>query len=250
MKIGIVTGSSSGIGREFVRQISKDFSSLDEIWVIARRIDRLNELQKELKDVYIRPIKSDITTDEINIIKENLEKYRPYVKILVNSAGMGMIGHFDELSMEDNLNMVSLNCMALTKITKFCLPYMKVNSVIINLASSAAFLPQPSFAIYAATKSFVYSFSMALSKELANKKIRVCAVCPGPVSTEFFDKAEKYSKIKVYKKLFQSKPENVVKRAIIDVRRNKKVSIYGPLMNIFRVLCKILPHGFIIKFIK
>ena len=71
MKIGIVTGASSGMGREFVRQISKDFSSLDEIWVIARRIDRLNELQKELKDVYIRPIKSDITTDEINIIKEN-----------------------------------------------------------------------------------------------------------------------------------------------------------------------------------
>ena len=118
-------------------------------------------------------------------------------------GGAGLKGETD---------MVALNCEALCAVTRMVLPYMECNSRIIQYASSAAFLPQPGFAIYAATKSFVLSYSRALNQELRSRRIYVTAVCPGPVKTEFFDIAESTGVIPLYKRLVMANQKRVVQR--------------------------------------
>ncbi len=251
MNIAVVTGASSGMGREFVKQIAEKFQAIEEIWVIARRKERLDELVELVSDVKIKPIVCDVTN------KEDIDRYRallkseePSIRVLVNAAGFGIIGHFEELSEDEAIGMCDVNMTALTRIIAVSLPYMnEKRSNIINIASAAAFLPQPSFAVYAATKSYVLSLSTALNHELRDRNITVTAVCPGPVSTEFFDIAETHHQVKLYKKMFKTKPNKVVETALLDAYHNYHISIHGFSMKVLRFLCKILPKNFMIKFI-
>ena len=256
MKVAIVTGASSGMGREFVRQlnrvgkrtIQKDIGDIDCIWMVARRTDRLSSLER-LYGNRVLSIAAELTTDEgIDEIKKLLSEKRPQVTLLVNSAGMGVIGAFDKNPAEDALDMLNINITALTRMTHAVLPYMKDGARIINLASSAAFLPQPNFAVYAASKSYVLSFSRSLNRELKKRGISVTAVCPGPVKTEFFDIAEQHQKIPLYKKLAMAKAGSVVRLAIDDASHRRDMSVYSWTMKCFLVLSKLLPHGLLLKF--
>lgn len=261
MNIAVVTGASSGIGREFVIQIAQKYKNMDEIWILARRKERLTKLSADIAGLneriyhampYIRPIVCDITrSDHLNRFKNMLADTKPSVRVLVNAAGYGIIGSLEMLEESEAAGMCDLNCTALTKLTHITLPYMnRKNSNIINIASSAAFVPQPYFSVYAATKSYVLSLSMALRQELRDTGIRVTAVCPGPVDTEFFDIAEAHSSIKLYKRMFFASARDVVSKALLDAYHGRAKSIFGFPMNAFELLCKLLPHGFIIKFIK
>ena len=246
MKIAVVTGASSGLGREFARQISARYSKFDEIWLIARRTERLEEVANEIK-LTSRVISLDLSSkDELMALKELLEENAPDIKLLVNCAGYGKSGSFDELGYDEQLGMIDINCRALTAVTKLCLPYISSNSRIIELASAAAFMPQPDFAVYAATKSYVLSFSKAINKELKPKKITVTAVCPGPVDTEFFDIAGK--NVKLLKRMVMAKPENVVEQAIKDAALGNELSIYGRTMKLAHVAGRFLPHRLLMKF--
>lgn len=247
MRIAVITGASSGMGREMAMQIADRFGKIEEIWLIARRKERLEELKGRLP-ARIRCFGMDITCEEQREeLKEALKREKPDVKILVNSAGFGKIGKVGEIDMEAECGMVRLNCEALCAVTHMVLPYMRKNSRIIQLASSAAFLPQPKFAVYAATKSFVLSYSMALGAELKKKGICVTAVCPGPVDTEFFEIAETANSIPFYKKLVMADPRKVVSKALKDSAGGKAVSVYGLTMNGFRILAKVFPHGVIVN---
>ena len=162
----IITGASSGIGQEFARQLDAFFSDMDEIWLIARREERLETLSRELRTM-CRIISMDLTkANEMELFGELLKKRRPCLRVLVNSAGFGLMGAVETLSLQEQTEMIRLNCTALTEMTYRCLPYMKKNSRIVQMASSAAFLPQKNFAVYAATKAYVLSFSQALREEL------------------------------------------------------------------------------------
>ena len=165
---------------------------------------------------------------------------------LVNASGYGKIGPVERLSLEEETGMVALNCQALCAVTRLVLPYMARKGRIIQFASAAAFLPQPDFAVYAATKSFVLSYSRALNSELKPREICVTAVCPGPVKTEFFDIAETTGSIPLYKRLVMAKPEKVAALALRDSMMGKTVSVYGPLMKAFWLISKILPHGLLL----
>ncbi len=127
---------------------------------------------------------------------------------------------------------------------------MSPNSRILQFASSAAFLPQPKFAVYAATKAFVLSYSRALGAELRGRGIYVTAVCPGPVDTEFFDIAETTGQIPLYKRLVMANPRKVVRKALTDSYMGRSVSVYGVAMKAFRVLCKVLPHELVMGILK
>ena len=246
MKIAVVTGASSGIGMEFARQISAKYSKFDEIWLIARRKENMEALSSELK-LTSRIISADLSdVSELNSLKELLAKYQPDIKLLVNCAGYGKCGKFEEADMEEQMGMIDVNCRALTAVTAMCLPYISNNSRIINIASAAAFIPQPKFAVYAATKSYVLSFSKALKAELRSRKITVTSVCPGPVKTEFFDIAG--TDVKWFKRLAMAEPEKVVEKAIKDAALGNELSIYGRLMNIGYRMTKILPQKFLMKF--
>lgn len=247
MKIAIVTGASSGMGREAIIQIADRFSGIGEIWAIARREDRLKELARQLP-VPLRIFPLDLCEkDALDTLKAVLEDEHPEVKILVNSAGYGKIGQVGELLLHDETGMVRLNCEALCAVTHLVLPYISDHSRIVQFASSAAFLPQPGFAIYAATKSFVLSYSRALNAELRQRDIVVTAVCPGPVKTEFFDIAETTGVIPLYKRLVMADPKKVVQLAIRDSMMGKSISIYGVLMKAFYVLSKVCPHEFLLR---
>lgn len=249
MKIAIVTGASSGMGREMVYQLADRFGGLSEIWVIARRKERLEALNGDVP-VKIRPFALDLTrSEDLEQLKHALVSEKPNVKILVNAAGFGRTGTVGNISSMDSRGMVRLNCEALVAVTELVLPYLTAGSRIIQFASAAAFIPQPGFAVYAATKSFVLSYSRALSAELKEKKIYVTAVCPGTVDTEFLTEALNGRKLAPYKKLVLSKPKAVAACAVEDSMRGKELSVYGPFMKGFQVLCKILPHRLIMKFI-
>lgn len=251
----IVTGASSGMGKEFVKQIDKKFPKVDEIWLIARRKEVLKELAKSCNHV-CRILAYDLCEKQAQQeIRTLLEREQPRITLLVNSAGYGVLRPFyqdgfsqdkkiatDTNWMNEQTGMVSLNCEVLTVMTHLCIPFIKKGGRIIQLASSAAFLPQPKFAVYAATKSYVLSFSRALNEELRSRQIHVTAVCPGPVDTEFFDRAEKGNDTLFIKKIVMAKPEKVVEKALLDARNKKDVSVYSLPIQAFYVVSKLLSH--------
>ena len=247
MKIAIVTGASSGMGREFVRQLGYFYKNLDEIWVIARRKERLEALAKESR-VPLRIFAGDLQKKKVyKELRDALEKELPDLRMLVNSAGFGKSGSVEEISSEKfriQTDMVDVNCRSLTRMTLLCLPFLRAGSRIVNLASASAFCPQPYFSVYAATKSYVLSFSRSLGEELRKKGIVVTAVCPGPVDTEFFKFSGKPQNI--LKKLTMAKADRVVHQALKDCRSGKSVSVYGIPMKLTYFGTKLLPHGLLV----
>ncbi|MDR2044540.1 MAG: SDR family NAD(P)-dependent oxidoreductase [Clostridium sp.] len=249
----VITGASSGIGLEFVRRIDTHFSNVDEIWLIARSRSRLQELAAAGRHK-MRVLAMDLTKEaQLDRLEDMLEEKRAKIRLLVHCAGYGLTGKFSELPLEGQLGMVRLNCEALTHLTYRCLPYMCRNSRMIQLASAAAFLPQPGFAVYGATKSYVLSFSRALGEELRGRGIYVTGVCPGPVDTPFFDIAGKIGtdtalrKIAYMKKLSLVTAEVVVTKALRDSYLKRPVSVVGLPMQIFQILAKYLPHQWLLQ---
>lgn len=246
MNIVIITGASSGIGQEFALQLDKEYSDrIDEFWLIARRRERLEDVSL-LMEHKTRIIALDLTkAQELSQFREVLSIASPNIRMLVNCAGFGLMGAFKDLDIEQQCGMLEVNCKALTKMTHYCIPYMKKNSRIIQMASSAGFMPQEHFAVYAATKAYVLSLSKALKEELRRHKIYVTAVCPGPVDTEFFDIAEQYGTTLAVKKLTMVNSDRVVREAIEASRQKKSMAVCSLLIKMFMVLSKLLPHSFI-----
>jgi uncharacterized protein len=183
----LITGASAGIGREFARQLAGRAKSLI---LIARREQRLNELREELCRQYPNVAVSVRKTDLADLAHLNellawLDHERIAVDLLINNAGLGDSGAFSTSDPVRIEQMTLVNIVALTALTRQLLPQMiaKRHGGILNVSSSAGFLPIPDFAVYAATKAYVTSFSEALRAELRGTGVSVCALCPGPVHT-------------------------------------------------------------------
>lgn len=239
MNIAIITGASSGMGREFALQLAKCLSKTDEIWLLARRKESLEEVavllsEKQKKIPKVRVIPIDIADEkQLENFAEVLMIQNARISVLVNCAGIGTFGAFEKQSRDEVAETVRLNVFGLTQLTKFCLPYMRKGSKILQVASGSAFLPQPEFAVYAASKAYVYSFGRALYKELKKEGITVTVICPGPVDTPFLAHAYgRYGQMNFLKKLTMAKPEKVVHKALIDSKRKKEISVYGLPMNV------------------
>ena len=244
--IMVVTGASSGIGMEFVKQISKE--NIDEIWVIGRNEKKLIELEKKVK-IKVIPIIIDLSNKkEIKKYKDKLNKEQPKIILLGNFAGFGKFDHTENLSLSEKLNMIDVNVKAPVSMIDYSLPYMKENSKIINVASCAGFQPIPYINDYAATKAFLISYSRALNKELKYRNIHVMTVTPYWTKTNFFDRAiDDDNKKVVIKYDVMYKKEEVVKQLIKDLNKNKEMSVYGLLNKAQRLLVKILPHKLIMS---
>ena len=248
-KIIIVSGASSGMGKEFIKQILEKEPNIDELWAIARREDRLIEMKKEISDKIV-PLKLDLTNEEDLLkYKEVLNKEKPNVIVLANCAGFGVFDHSENVNTEIKLNMIDLNVKAPVALIDYTLPYMKENSKIMNIASCAGFQPIPYINDYAATKSFLLSYSRALNRELKYKNIHVLAVTPYWTKTEFFDRAIDEEKKKVvinYNAMYEA--ADVMRKAIKDLYNPKKdVSCYGFVNNFQKILTKILPHKLVMN---
>lgn len=245
--IAIITGASSGLGKEYVRQISNNEKNIDEIWIIARRADRLHELTSTISTP-LKAIPLDLTKinsfDELNSILQN---ENPNIRILVNAAGMGKIGLVKDMPLEQVNNMIDLNCRALADMTTICLPYCSKGSQIIEVASIAGFQPMPGLDVYAATKSFVQSYSKALHYELKKEGIHVTAVCPYWIKdTEFISIAEKQSDGGYAHKPLASKKKSVVAISLRDSKLNLWISTPGIVTTIDRFFAKFIPNCIIV----
>lgn len=246
MNIVIITGASSGIGREFARRMDLSFDNIDEFWLVARSKDKLEELAGTMRhDCRIWDI--DLTDDtQLDKLESAVQKHNAIVRMLINCAGYGIMGTFSSTDKKEQTGMVRLNCEALTNITHRMIPYMRRKSRIIQMASCASYLPQMNFAVYAATKAYVLRFSQALGEELRDREIYVTSVCPGPVDTPFFDIAERHGKTLAIKKMTMVRADQVVKKALRDSLHRKTKSIYSLTIKGVVLLSKVVPHELIL----
>ena len=245
-KIAIVTGASSGLGREFVKQISKS-RALDEIWVIARRKDRLEEVRK-LSKVALRPIALDLTEKSaFDVLRHALEAENPDVRFLVNAAGVGKIGLTRELTVQENDQMIDLNCRAAVDTTLTVLPYMSRGSELINICSVAGFQPLTGLNTYAATKAFLLNWTKALHHELLLSGIRVTALCPYWVKdTEFIPVAKDTGKTSINNFYFAGHAKYIVREALRASRLNMWVCSPGMMAKAERLFSWVLPDCVIV----
>ena len=245
--IAIITGASSGFGREFTKLLAQD-NSLDEIFVLSRSAEKLEEVKSELGEK-IKPYIIDLSyTENIKNFADYLKTQNPNVKILINNAGYAKFCSYDDISIDESLNMINLNISAVVSMGLICIPYMEEGAHILNIASQAAFQPVPYQNIYSATKSFVKNYSQALNVELKNKGIKVTTVCPGWMKTNLYERgcigAEKATK----RFMCMVSPEKVAQKALKDAYKNKDISIYGLHVRIAVLITKFLPEKWIMKF--
>lgn len=244
--IAIITGASSGMGKEFVLQLDGQF---DEIWGIGLGEEKLKEVESLVNGKF-RGFELDLTKDEsFEKLTKLLSDEKPNVQYLANCSGFGKFGRYDEIDIKQSANMVDLNCRALVQMTEYVLPYMSEGGRIVQIASVAAFQPVPYMAVYAASKAFVLSYSRALNQELKNRKIKITTVCPFWTKTAFFDRA-KATKAKaevVTKYVAMYDPKKVVKKAIKDSKRGKELSICGFIARSQVRLVNILPKKLVMK---
>lgn len=247
-RIALITGASSGLGREFALQIDK-LPDVDELWLVARREERQIELSARLtKPARMFPL--DLANEEsFTTLEEELKAQNPIISILVNSAGIGTPGTFEKTKSSFDDRLLKLNILALVRLTHIALPYCESGSRILQISSVAAFIPQPNFSVYSASKAFVLYFSRSLHQELMPRKITVTCVCPNPMKTEFF-KLEKNTKvIDRLKSLGTEKVEKVAAKALARSARGKDMSVSCFSARLVRVLANILPQRLLIKVI-
>ncbi|WP_297214051.1 SDR family NAD(P)-dependent oxidoreductase [uncultured Flavonifractor sp.] len=244
MKIAIVTGASFGLGRSFVRRLDR-LGGLDEIWGVARRRNRMEELTAELSTP-LRPMELDLTRPEsVEVLRKRLEETGADVRVLVNAAGFGKFGTYADMTLQETGDMIALNCRAAVALTAAVLPHMSRGGRVLEICSSAAFQPLPGFNVYAATKAFLLHYSRALRWEVAPRGIRVTAVCPGWIKTEFMEVARDTKNGRTVRHYpFALRPETVARRALRD-SRVLAVTTCGLPALVQRAASKFLPHCFI-----
>ena len=242
----LITGASAGIGREFGRQLAGRAKTLV---LVARREQRLNELREELRN---RNAQLQIHTRVVDLCDKTqieglvgwLDQNRIEIDFLINNAGLGDYGPVATSDIGRDNQIIQVNIAALIFLTRQLLPRMieRGRGAILNVSSSAGFLPIPGMSIYAASKAFVNSFTEALRAELANSGVSVTALCPGPVHTEFGDVAARPGcEPERGPELTYVSVEQTARDALAAVESDKPLIIPGAVMKFMMFLVRITP---------
>lgn len=250
MNIAVITGASSGLGKEFLEQLMNTAPLPDEVWLIARREERLQQLANIYPQTTFRCLPLDLAAQEsYDTYAQLLAETKPRIRLLINNAGYGKLGDFVNGELNEQSGMVDLNCRALTAMSLASLPYMDRGCAILNVCSIAAFAPTPRMTVYCSTKAYVYSFSKSLRRELRSRGINVMAVCPGPMSTEFLEVADITERSKTFQTLPYCNPKTVAKGSLKRVYR-RGIYTPHPFYKFYRLLAKLLPHGLVMHMSK
>lgn len=250
MKVGIITGASSGLGAEFACRAACYDGGLDELWLIARRADRLHALQAKL-NCRVRCVPLDLADPaSFEAYRLLLETEHPDVRLLVNCAGLGFLGDFEKISVRDDMSMCDVNIRALTVFTALTVPYLSKGSGIIFVSSIASFAPTPRMTIYSSTKAYVSSLAKGLRSELAPRGINVLAVNPCPMNTEFLEIGKITGNSRAFARLPRCNPAQVAEVSLRKAAKGRGQYTPLPFFKVYRVLAKLLPHNFIMHFSK
>lgn len=251
MKTAIITGASSGLGRELTRQIEDVFPDIECYWLIARRADRLADLAGSLPGKNTVCLALDLC-DPMSFVslRERLAGEQPEVSLLVNCAGCGYLGRLGEMDTATQTRMVDLNVRALTAVTNIVIPYMPEGAHILNVSSIASFCPNPRMTVYSSTKAYVSSFTVGLNEELRRRKVSVTAVCPGPMDTEFLPLAGITGHSSTFEFLPYCDQVRVAGGALRAAKAGR--TIYTPKLfyKMYRLLAKALPSKLLVRFVK
>lgn len=269
MKIAIITGASSGLGAAFARAVTSAYGALDEIWLIARRRERLEAFAAAYsKDVSSDGADSDgaasngATTDGVRSVcrfrilamdladdasfaelERVLQEVQPEIRVLINNAGYQSAGPFEEIPAEGLDRMIDVNVLAATRLQRLCTPYLTADSISILTASVLAFVPTPTQAVYAATKAYLYSLGRALREEYRGSGHgNVLVLCPGSMDTEMNPKAAHPNRL-------YGDVDRIAAAALQRAERGASVYTPGIPYKLYRVISKILPQSVLIRIV-
>lgn len=247
MNIAIITGASSGLGKVFFEKAVERYPELDEIWIIARRENKLKELAGQYPDRNIRILPLDLSdTKNIETLDEILREQKPDIKVLINNAGFDRGGLFRKMSQKDIYSLIDLNVTGTTMISRSCLPYMSNGSYQIITGSIGSFAPLPWRAVYSASKAYVRFLAGALREEERKRGVNVMLLSPGKMDTEMFHQNNNDGgnmSIQPYLNL-----EKVTEKAMAKAERG--CAAYTPMAfyKVYRVIAKIVPSVILVKF--
>jgi len=246
-RTALITGATSGLGYDFVQLFAQDGYRLV---LVARDGQKLEEIKRSMQRVEVITIAKDLSAPHAaSEVFAELEERHIAIDVLVNNAGFGLMGLFDELDIQKQILMIQLNIAALTELTHYALKQMKARNSgrIMNVASTAAFQPGPMMSVYYATKAYVLSFSEALVEELAGTAITVTTLCPGPTRTNFGAVAN----VEGTKMFSAAMPSNVVaKQGYQALMAGKRVIITGGMNRAGALAAKFLPRSWAAKMAK
>ncbi len=244
--IAVITGASGGLGKEFVRILS-DKRELDEIWAIARNESKLNEL-KTLYGNKVIVFSHDLSDKNfVCEFESKIKDANAEIKYLINNAGFAKFCSYNDISVAESLNMIDLNVSAAVAMGLICIPYIKRNGHIINIASQSAFQPLPYLNIYSATKAFLRNYTRALNVELKDRGITATAVCPGWMNTGLLDRGAIGASHTVTNFAGMASTAAVAQKAIKDADKGKDMSVYGAYTKFCHLVAKLLPQKIMIK---
>lgn len=251
MKIALLTGASSGLGKEFAKKIHSVFPEIDEVWCVARRLDRLESLKNEVKDVKIVPVPADITDiKETKAIFERIREENHEITLLINNAGCGFHGAFSASELEEQERCMNLNIVAMTRFTRLALDFMPKGARVLITSSIASFVPNANMAVYSASKAYATFFSRALNEELHASHRSATAVCPAPMNTEFLTVGHVKGNSKAFERLPYCNVEKVALGALNAAKMRKAVYTPRAFYKFYRILVRILPDRLLVKLAK
>ncbi len=240
----LVTGASSGIGRELARLAAKDGR---DVVLVARRRERLEALADELTRRYgvvVEIVVADLSLPDspARAVAEGEERRGP-IEVLINDAGLGVHGFFRETPLEGELETIRVNVLALTHLTKLVVPGMieRRRGIVVNIASTAAFQPGPLMAVYYASKAYVLSFTEALAEELDGTGVTATALCPGPTLTEFQEKTG-MGDVPMFRSPLVLDAATVARAGWEGAKRGKRVVIPGVANRILALSARFSPR--------
>jgi short-subunit dehydrogenase len=245
MTYTLITGASSGIGKELARIAAKENNNLV---LVARNKKALKYLAAEL-NVEVKIFTHDLSRpSEAEKLARKLKQRNLKIKTLINNAGVGDYGEFEKLELETTENLINLNILSLTKLTRLLLPEITKNKgKIMNVSSVAGFMPGPKMSTYFASKAYVLSFSEALNEELKNKGIAVTCLCPGPTKTNFADTAK--TREDHYTNRALTSPKFVATRGWKAMKKGKAIEVPGLANKLNVVAASLLPRSLVRKLV-
>ena len=247
MKIAIITGASSGLGKVFFEKVVECYPQLDEYWVIARSENKLKELAEQHPQQKVRVVPLDLAdTHSMETFEKLLDEQKPDIRVLINNAGYDKPGLFREMKLADIYSLMNLNVMGTTMMSRLCLPYMDKGSYQIITGSIGSFAPLPWRAVYSASKAYVRFFARALHEEERKRSVNIMLLSPGKMDTEMFHQNSKDSgnmSIQPYLNL-----DKVTMKAMQKAERG--CAAYTPMAfyKLYRLLAKIVPSAIMVKF--
>ncbi len=245
MSIAVITGASSGLGVCYVDAVTKLFPEIDKLWLIARREERLREVAMKYPDKHCVIIPMDMADmSSFKILEEKLKADNPQIEVLINDAGMSIGSSFEDMELENMLKIIDLNCKGATAITKVCLPYIIDGGTILEVSSTSAFVPNTNLIVYCASKSYVSALSLGLREELKNRRINVCAMCPGFMLTEM----TKSEPTKGQSRLPVIDHKTAALKSLKSAKKGRAVYTTGAFYKGYRLLAKLIPHTLLVKF--